>query len=139
MAERRSWDDFDVIYPPTDHILIADRGHPSDEDGILQARELNVIDPAFIEFGLETDERVTWWKGIRAYTREGHDIGMIAMEGPGPASRWMRVRADDLRGGRLEIQKAKAFGVHTGMYELFFDEMPHGGGTRYTFHWHRDS
>lgn len=48
------------------------------------------------------------------------------------------VRVDALRGTRLELEKAKAFGVHTGMYALAFDEMPHGGGTRFTFHWHRD-
>jgi hypothetical protein len=64
MADYRSWDDFDVIYPPTDNIGIAESGHPSDEDGILQAREPNTLDLHFIEFGLQTNAEITWWKSI---------------------------------------------------------------------------
>jgi hypothetical protein len=139
MADRRSWDDFDVYFVPTDSINRASEGRPSGEDGIDQARELNAVDPQFVELGLSTEPHITWWKGIRAYTRDGHDIGQLAMQDADHGPRWMRVRVDQLAGGRLEIEKAKAFGVHTGMYELRFDEMPHGGGTRFTFGWHRDS
>jgi hypothetical protein len=139
MAERKSWDDFDVHLVPEDNITQGLEGRPSGEDGISQARELNTVDPEFVEFGLSTDPHITWWKGIRAYTRDGHDIGLIAMQDADHGPRWMRVRFAALAGGRLEIEKAKAFGVHTGMYELLFDEMPHGGGTRFTFGWHRDA
>jgi hypothetical protein len=139
MADRKSWDDFDVHYPPNDQILIATEGHPSGEDGIMQVRERGAVDALFVELGLSTAEQVTWWKGIRAYTRENHEIGQIDMQDADHGARWMRLRVDALRGGRLELEKAKAFGVHTGMYSLPFDEMPHGGGTRFTFHWHRDS
>jgi hypothetical protein len=133
VADRRTWDDFD------EPLLHAAEGHPSGEDGIVQDREPNAVDPNFVEFGLSTEPHVTWWKGIRAYTRDGHDIGQIAMQDDDHGPRWMRVHVSHLAGGRLEIEKAKAFGVHTGMYELLFDAMPLGGGTRYTFHWHRDS
>ncbi len=138
MADRRSWDDFDVYYVPTDHITRGSTGRPSDEDGIDQARELNAVGAEWVELGLGTEPHITWWKGIRAYTRDGHDIGQVAMQDQDHGPRWLRVRASALAGGRLEIEKAKAFGVHTGMYELRFDDMPHGGGTRFTFHWHRD-
>jgi hypothetical protein len=76
---------------------------------------------------------------IRAYTSEGNDIGLIATQDADHGPRWMRVRVDALPGGHLHLEKAKALGAHTAMYELLFDEMPHGGGTRYTFQWHRDS
>lgn len=138
MAEHRSWDDFDVWYPSDGQITRADRGRPSDEDGIDQRRDVNAIAPEYVEFGLETAPNITWWKGIHAFTRENHDIGFIAMQDADHGPRWLRVRADALAGGRLEIAKAKLLGAHTGMYFLLFDEMPHRGGTIYTFRWHRD-
>ena len=138
MADRKSWDDFDVIYPATGEVGRAPRGHPSDEDGIDQAREPNVLDSNYVEFGLSTQSHITWWKSIRAYSREGHDIGQIAMQDNDHGPRWMRVHVDALPGGRLDIEKAKRFGVHTAMYSLAFDDMPHGGGTRFSFDWRRD-
>ncbi|MDQ3677828.1 MAG: hypothetical protein M3401_13685 [Actinomycetota bacterium] len=139
MAEPRTWDDFDVYYLPTDSINRATEGHPSGEDGIDQARELGVVDPEYIELGLSTANDITWWKSIRAYSAGGHDIGQIAMQDDDHGPRWFRLPLDQLRGGRLDIEKAKLFGVHTAMYTLRFDDMPDGGGTRFTFGWHYDA
>jgi hypothetical protein len=141
MADPRSWDDFDVHYPFTGQILHADRGHPSDQDGIAQMREPGTVDRGFLELGLSTSAQITWWKSIRAYTREGNDIGQIAMQDQDHGPRWMRVRTAALSGGRLELEKAATFGVHTGMYRLLFDELPADirDGARITFDWHRDS
>jgi hypothetical protein len=141
VAEPRSWDDFDVYYPTDGQIRHFDRGHPSDEDGIDQEREPNALSSGFLELGLRTSPQITWWKSIRAYTREGNDIGQIAMQDQDHGPRWMRIRTNALPGGRLELEKAKMFGVHTAMYRLLFDELPSDirNGARITFGWHRDS
>ncbi len=43
----------------------------------------------------------------------------------------------NLAGARISFHKAKAFGVHTGMYQLPPD-LTTRGGTRITFGWEED-
>jgi hypothetical protein len=40
---------------------------------------------------------------------------------------------------KLEIWKAKLFGIHTGMYDLPLDPLARWGGSRFTFHWFKDN
>jgi hypothetical protein len=47
---------------------------------------------------------------------------------------------ESLLNAKLQLWKAKAFGVHTCMYELNIDNMPPAwAGTRITFNWFRDN
>ncbi|MGE5263627.1 MAG: phage tail protein [Acidobacteriota bacterium] len=92
--------------------------------------------PAEVEFQLESAPAVTWWKALELRSSSGgmlnqgethdNDHGPYAFSAP----------ANDLVGARLTLAKAKAFGVHTGMYDL--ENLSAYQGRSLQFLWQRD-
>ena len=138
MAERIDWNSFvsrigDEVSNPMTHL----GGAPSAEDEIFLEEEPGAVDPNVVEIVLATAASITWWKGIRIWVRDGGEGGVDTVNAyHGPA--FLRVAVGLLAGGRLELQKAKVLGVHTGMYELSLDAIADRGGTRFSFTWIRD-
>lgn len=89
-----------------------------------------------VEFVLETDSGVTWWKALEIWSSTGQKTHHVDTENAqhGPLS--FSVPADDLTGSRLVLAKAKIFGIHTGMYELL--NLSSFRGRSLQFLWQRD-
>jgi hypothetical protein len=139
MAESIDWNSFvsnggGTILRPVTRL----GGAPSGEDEIFLDEEPGLVDSGFVEIGLGTEAAITWWKGLQAWTAEGNDIGMVAMQDANHGPTFLRIPTALLPGARLQLMKAKVFGVHTGMYELQLGDIASHDATRFTFTWMRD-
>lgn len=138
MAERIDWNSFVVrSWGQVSRPITPLGGAPSQEDEIFLERTPGAVDPGFVEIVLRTENHITWWKGIRVWVRDGGEGAIETLNAyHGPAV--LRIGVDLLAGGRLELQKAKLLGVHTGMYELDLGAIAGRAGTRFAFTWVRD-
>jgi hypothetical protein len=122
MAEPRRLEDFPNV---------------SVQDTISVTRSLGA-DPNAVEFVIETAPNITWWKGLELRVPFGSgellDVRETQDNNHGPHA--FARPADELVGSRLVLSKAKLFGVHTGMYELY--NLSAQRGRRLHFLWQRD-
>lgn len=115
------------------------------EDVITCRTEQTGLGPHEVEFQLQFDEpALTWWKGIRVVTHGDffnpeRQWGTSEVQDDVRSGAVLRFSVEDIRPHRLQVWKAKLFGVHTCMYELDLGEMPETfRGHRVVFGWFRD-
>lgn len=132
MSEIVSWSNFNAPLIDGDQIRIVD------EPG---------FDPNQIEFILTVADSINWWKGLNFVFGDGKLYGSVGIQDHQyngidrqSTTNPIQVPADEtlLRGARLELLKAKTFGVHTGMYYLTESDLLAKRGRRITFVWERD-
>lgn len=94
-------------------------------------------DPGRLEIEFSSAPNITWWKSVQV--RNANDEILLMLETQdqdhGPKSGSLNV--DELEGATIQFHKAKAFGVHTGMYRLPPD-LTTRGGQRIIFGWDED-
>jgi len=78
--------------------------------------------------------KVRWWKEIRGFDNRRRGLGEIATQDPQHGPLTMRLDTNVMVA--LVFSKAKAFGIHTGMYELF--DFHGRAGKRLSFTWISD-
>jgi len=90
-----------------------------------------------VTISLIADSKITWWKGVNSGQWE-----MLSTQddriGPNIGNYPLHYLQHDNGKPKAKLSKAKAFGVHTEMYDL----MVKGGfkqGYHYTFKWLKDS
>jgi hypothetical protein len=90
-----------------------------DNDNIALLNNDPIDDPNMTEIGLELAPHKRWWKGIQVQDGSGAYVDEIGVEGDSKSAR-VRVPSQILvdPGGFILFLKAKAFGIHTGMYRL---------------------
>jgi len=83
---------------------------------------------------LNTAAHVTWYKEIKAFNQSLNPLGWIAAQDSAHGPVTMQLTTADVR--FLVFTKAKAFGIHTGMYEVsgFGDK----NGAALNFNWAQD-
>jgi hypothetical protein len=103
-----------------------------------------------VEIVLVSGQNITWWKGITAFKnaplrrpntpRENWvRLQHVATQDDEHGPTTMRLKVRDLRDGlMLSFEKAKAFGVHTPMYQFKVPNPSSLGGLRLIFSWERD-
>lgn len=100
-------------------------------------------DSGFIEIRLKTPPEITWWKAVLIFDQNGRYFGEIWTQDEHHESHPARLPAapDFLNGWRIELAKAKLFGVHTGMYSLPILALNGGSiqGKLITFTWMKDA
>lgn len=80
-----------------------------------------------------------WWKGLRLLAGDGAQLGVSETQDDNHAGAIMVFPANELADKKLELWKAKLFGIHTGMYDLPLAPLGRWGGTRFIFHWFKDN
>jgi hypothetical protein len=112
-------DTIDDPLPDGDHIWLAEQA-----DATIPATQVEVV----LKSG------VTWWKEIKAFNSAAQPLSSVETQDSqrGPVA--MRLNLADARW--LVFSKAKAFGIHTGMYQL--GGLDGKGGRRLTFTWASD-
>lgn len=90
-----------------------------DNDNIAILGVSPLDNPDETELVLELAPHKTWWKGIELQDDNGAFLAEIGVQDRSKVAS-IRIRAQQLLspGGYLVFKKAKAFGVHTGMYRL---------------------
>jgi hypothetical protein len=90
-----------------------------DGDNIALINNDAIDDPNATEIVLELAPHKTWWKGIQIQDGGGGYVDEIGVQDNNKVAS-VRVPSQVLvdPGGYLLFEKAKAFGVHTGMYRL---------------------
>jgi hypothetical protein len=82
-----------------------------------------------ITFCLSTTRGISWWKGVKLFGGQGPTLGLLATtdndHGPScrtiPLSEWVEGES------KLELWKAKAFGVHTYIATYTFSPKAYAG------------
>ncbi|MFD7341262.1 hypothetical protein ACFV98_35565 [Streptomyces violascens] len=82
----------------------------------LKLRISEFTDPEFTEFQLSLLGAVNWWKGIEVKNSGGQIVDFV--DATGPQQGLTEVPWDSILGGSVVLWKAKAFGIHTPMYDL---------------------
>jgi hypothetical protein len=108
--------------------------------GVLPDRDLITVTHAqsFPPFGvvvtLVAGPAVTWWKAISLFSITRGDLQEISVDGTRrTATMRLAANAFDNGGVFLHFKKAKAFGVHTGMYYLLRPDRMIGTNTTFTW------
>lgn len=120
MAERIVWGSFPLLRD-FDRFTI-------DESGGM---------PNQVKFILKTGAIVTWWKALKILRRDGSLVNEVTLQDSnhGPTMELI-INQADYSNMKLVFAKAKIFGIHTDMYELFeFEEM---NGRTLTLTWETD-
>ena len=95
-----------------------------------------------LQLALKTGHAVTWWKGIEVIDQNNQKIAFAYTQDQnhGPACTTVTLSGVDGQLARVEFQKAKVFGVHTGMYQIGPDALNNGklSGVLITFNWTAD-
>jgi hypothetical protein len=115
---------------------------PGREDFVELTVSRGACAPENVEIGLTSQadgDPVRWWKGLRVLSREGNQLGVSETQDNNHSGGIMLFPASSLPGMKLELWKAKLFGIHTGMYDLPLDPLERWGGTRFIFNWVRDN
>jgi hypothetical protein len=94
----------------------------------------NAVDSAHIEFSLELSPHLSWTKALIAYDANNNVLGMIRVFDDAKGPYTMVCQLDEL--DRLELCKAKALGLLTGMYQL--RDFAGFAGKRADFYWVKD-
>lgn len=109
-----------------------------DNDRILFREEDRDENTCEVEVILKSS--VSWWKEIKAFSYQGNELGWIGTQDAsrGPVSMLLETRSDasPYSAQMLVFSKAKAFGVHTGMYQVL--DLYRKSGKRLIFEWQRD-
>jgi hypothetical protein len=111
-----------------------------DNDNIALINNDPLDDPNATEIVLELAPHKTWWKGIQIQDGSGAYVDEIGVQDNNKIAS-VRVSSQILvdPGGYLLFLKAKAFGIHTGMYRLncggLADQLR---GRRAQFYWYAD-
>jgi len=109
----------------------------ADGDMIDVLIEPDTVPPNTVEFVLESASFITWWKGLAVPDGLGSSWEIWTQDNR--KSDRISLWADQVRNGQsLEFRKAKALGIHTGMYLLGGLERL-AGGSRVTFRWLQDA
>lgn len=121
-----SWQDFTQTHRLWDNDNISVRLEPID-------------DANAVEIALEVPAHKTWWKSIQLQDDNGSTIHEVWVQ-DSKKSDSHRVEARILleTGGYLLFSKAKAFGIHTGMYRLSTAGLNDLRGQRAIFYWYAD-
>ncbi|MCX5009306.1 hypothetical protein OHB05_43120 [Streptomyces sp. NBC_00638] len=118
-----TWQDFTKITRFWDNDIISLSSEPID-------------DPNTVEVAILIPDHMTWWKGVQIQDDNG---GFVAEIGVQDGHKYDVVRVDARLllepNGYLVFKKAKAFGIHTGMYRLATGGLDQLRGRRTTFHW----
>jgi hypothetical protein len=107
----------------------------SGEDRI-ELYESLISDPQSIQVCLEAASYITWWKQLKFLDWNGGDLGSVYTQDGNHGPNCMERRVSDIR--QLEIWKAKAFGAHTHMYTLHYNQVALKAGKKIVFRWVRD-
>lgn len=93
-----------------------------------------------VELAFQNGPAIRWWKEVQAYDANDRRVASLGAQDDDHALKFTRINVNDLRGGKFIFEKAKMFGVHTGMYQLFLseDDINFMAGKRLTFMWVRD-
>ncbi len=89
-----------------------------------------------VTFVLEKASSITWWKAIEVYSSSGRLCGRAELQDDDNGPTEFSIRTTDLVNAKLILAKAKAFGIHTPMYEL--QGLTAHAGQRMRFIWLRD-
>jgi len=92
--------------------------------------------PNEVEFRLDTASSVTWWKALELRSQSGALMNQVETQDANHGPRRFSVPAANLVGARLTLAKAKAWGIHTGMYEII--NLSTQKGRSLQFLWQRD-
>ena len=87
--------------------------------------------------GLQSDPKITWYKGIRVLADDGTELASVSTQDKQHGPNYC-VLPDNW--ARLEFVKAKIGGVHTGMYQTPMKNQLVGEteGWTLTFRWTKD-
>lgn len=89
-----------------------------------------------VTFVLEKVSSITWWKAIELYSSSGRLLCRAELQDGDNGPTEFCIRTTDLANAKLILAKAKAFGIHTPMYEL--QGLTAHAGQRMRFIWLRD-
>jgi hypothetical protein len=134
------WEDFaqESCHEHDDQILCGIQDDPlPDGDVIWLKRETSGVPLNQVELVLQTGRHVTWWKEIKVFDRYGHELSWVSTQNANHGPVVMRLNTSQLYAASIVFSKAKAFGIHTGMYEVF-GGLYNRGGTRFIFTWETD-
>jgi hypothetical protein len=110
--------------------------HPDNDDVALT---YGTGDVGFITFSLSTSSNIDWWKGVKVFGNgTWTTIGLLETqdEDHGPSER--KIEIGKFTGPcRVELWKAKSFGVHTDVMNYSFDA-DKLSGKKVGFLWKKD-
>jgi hypothetical protein len=121
MADRIGWSNFPTLRDFDNFAVIETTGTPG---------EINIT--------LQTNPRVTWWKSIKFVEISSGRILLpeAQMQDSDHGPRSIRIATSDYSRHKFVIAKAKIFGIHTDMYELF--ELSEKDGRNISLTWQTD-
>ncbi len=97
------------------------------------------IGPGYVQFTLEDAPTITWWKGIKLFDSQNNMISLIAMQdqdhGPDSTKTFPVSQFGDTI--KVELWKAKTFGIHCCVGTAFFNTSECGGHNT-TLFWQND-
>jgi hypothetical protein len=107
-----------------------EKGEKLPDGDIVRVLVADGGDPNIITVGLSLGVR--WWKGIQS------DNIVLCQAQDDQTSSLAGVPASQVHEHGLQLWKAKAFGVHTKMYNIENPRSWANGGKTYTFIWEHD-
>src|SRR5579864_5426327 len=110
---------------------------PNLSDDQITIAKSPLADTTLVTFTLILDPAITWWKELKFFDKNNNVLGEVSNADNGFGPYTFSIPAGSLDGSVLVISKAKAFGVHTGMYEIF--DLLSQAGTHITFTWVSDT
>jgi hypothetical protein len=127
MTYQKTWQDFGQAnvwkWEDSDHIDLVDEAGTAGR----------------IEFVLRTDpsgQHADWWRALALVDNStGTQFAIVEIDKSNMGPSTMSDTVERLGNAFINIQKAKAFGVHTGMYDL--RNLTEKAGRRITFIWRR--
>lgn len=94
--------------------------------------------PDSLTISLSTAPNITWWKSMKfVNVRTGATLSEVTLENRNHGPVLMTIPQAQYRDAKLVISKAKIFGAHTEMYEVFDLQMRNGRAM--TFNWLSDA
>jgi hypothetical protein len=109
--------------------------HTPDGDHIgITAKQIG--DPRAIYFQLTTPSNITWWKQIKFVNGSGDTLSQDYTQDGKHVTTTVVFYESQLNGASLVFSKAKAFGVHTDMFQLC--NLNEAKGNLFIFNWDKD-
>jgi hypothetical protein len=105
-----------------------------DNDQIV--RSISPTTAGYVQFRLHAEPNLRWWKEIKVFNSAGQAVGQDYTQDDKKDTVTLTFRTQDLNGASLVLSKAKAFGVHTGVYEVH--NLQSLDGTVSVLDWQRD-
>jgi hypothetical protein len=104
------------------------------QDNVTVQIDAGMAPKGYIEFQLVLSPHLSWRKALNAWDASGNllDTCSVQDDNKGPEAFYVPIAILD----KLELVKAKAFGVMTGMYAL--NDFAGKDGARITFTWNKD-